>query len=334
MMRLSYIPDLVKATGVQPGEKILIHFWGENRNLEIANAFVEAVTAAGATPLLLQQSRTANYDRFRYADTAPFPDDHFEQFSSLDAVLDVFAYRPVVLGYPLEEPQMALYRSYMARLFKVLLKAKRFTQIRMPTAANAEESGLPVEEFIYRMESAYATDYCAVRERCAAMAAQRKLQSHLCLHTGQDHRLFFDLSGRDWHIDAGDGDLPCGEVYIAPQESQTRGSIFFPTLFLEDVGKFLNVTLFAENGRLTGSDCEAVQQFIESLSPEETVICELGFGLNPNVTELCGYPVLDEKMDGSFHIAIGANHMFGGENRASLHMDFVHPGPFHIESIP
>ena len=35
---------------------------------------------------------------------------------------------------------------------------------------------------------------------------------------------------------------------------------------------------------------------------------------NPNVTELCGYTPLDEKMYGTFHIAVGANNMFGGTN--------------------
>lgn len=39
--------------------------------------------------------------------------------------------------------------------------------------------------------------------------------------------------------------------------------------------------------------------------------------------DLCGYAALDEKMAGTFHIAIGANKMFGGTNAASIHIDFV-----------
>ena len=66
--------------------------------------------------------------------------------------------------------------------------------------------------------------------------------------------------------------------------------------------------------------------FLSQLSPENSVVCELGFGMNPNVKDLCGYTVLDEKMAGTFHIALGANHMFGGENKASLHLDLVGVG--------
>ena len=44
------------------------------------------------------------------------------------------------------------------------------------------------------------------------------------------------------------------------------------------------------------------------------------------MTDLCGYTVLDEKMCGTFHIAAGSNHMFGGKNEASDHIDFVGRG--------
>ena len=52
--------------------------------------------------------------------------------------------------------------------------------------------------------------------------------------------------------------------------------------------------------------------------------------MNPNVTDLCGYTVLDEKMAGTFHIAIGANTMFGGTNEASDHIDMVGYGKVEI----
>jgi len=188
-------------------------------------------------------------------------------FSKFDAVIDVFAYQPIVLGYELIPEQMKLYRNYMV------------------------------------------------------------------LRTGADSELFFDLTGRTWHIDAGDGDWPCGEVYIAPNETQTRGTVFFDRLFIEDVGEFQNVTLFIEEGMVAHSSNDEVKKYMDSLPAEDKVVCELGLGMNPNVTELCGYTVLDEKMSDSFHIAIGANNMFGGQNKSSRHTDFVHSGCFRLQPV-
>ena len=331
-MNTDYIRKIVNASGVSAGETVLVHFWGEDADKAIANEFVASVASLGATPVLLQQARTLNRMIFQNATVDCFGETYFEIFSRFDAVLDVFTYQPIVLGCELAPEQMALYRKYIAGLFYALMKARRFTQIRIPTIANAAESPLESAAYIHRMEKAYNIDYDKLLADCSAAKEALERCSHYVLRTGGKCELHFDLTGRQWHIDAGDGDWPCGEVYIAPVESETRGKVFFDKLFIEDMGIFEAVTLTVADGRIVDSDHEAVTDFMQSLSPEKAVVCELGLGMNPNVTDVCGYTVLDEKMAGSFHIAIGANNMFGGQNDAQMHMDFV--GGSSFELIP
>lgn len=321
---------ITKAAGISAGDRVLIHFWGEDSDKSIANAFVSAAAALGATPVLLQQARSINFEIFSNASEKSFDEAYFEAFSRFDAVLDVFTCRPVILGYDLPDEKMALYRRYISKLFHALMKARRFVQIRIPTAANAEESGLDPDEFISRMEAAYDIDYEALKNRCDHAVEALSRHDHYMLRTGKDHILRFDLTGRQWHVDAGDGDMPCGEIYIAPVETATCGSVFFEKLYIEDVGLTENITLEIVNGRLISSDNRIVSEYIASLSPEDSTICELGFGMNANVTNLCGYTVLDEKMAHSFHIAIGANLMFGGQNESKMHTDLVNAGPFEL----
>ncbi len=59
-MNIETIIKLVKASGVTAGEMTLIHFWGDDKDKEIANQFMVAVVSLGATPFLLQQSRSIN----------------------------------------------------------------------------------------------------------------------------------------------------------------------------------------------------------------------------------------------------------------------------------
>lgn len=331
-MNRECIEKIVCASGVKPGEKVLVHFWGEDSEKEIANFFVTAAASAGATPLLLQQSRSINREIFSRAADTSFGEDYFEMLSGFDAVLDVFAYRPIILGYELAPDKMELYRRYIRRLFGALMKAKRFTQIRIPTAENAAESGLDPDDYVCRMEKAYDIDYAALEKVCREKADALANKESIILHTGDCCAVRFDISGRKWHIDAGDGDMPCGEIYIAPKENSASGKIFFGRLLIEDVGKFENVTLFTENGRVISADNDEVKAYIQSLSEENRVVCELGFGMNPNIGSMCGYNLLDEKMAGTFHIALGANHMFGGENHADMHLDLVSSGKFRIET--
>ncbi|MDE5820704.1 MAG: aminopeptidase [Lachnospiraceae bacterium] len=319
------ISKIVKASGISAGEMVLIHFWGEDADKEIANNFIAAVAELGATPLLLQQSRSVNRDIFLAAKESCFGEQYFELFTKFDAVLDVFAYRPVILGYEIDEDQFALYRKYMAQLFSKLMDCKRFTQIRIPTAANAEESGLDPQDYIQRMERAYDVDYNAIYDACRQAKDRFEGAGKVLLRTGEDCELSFELTGRVWHIDAGDGDLPCGEIYIAPVEDKTQGKVYFETFYLDDA-KYEHVLLHIRDGRIINSNKPDITAFFEKQPQENSVVCELGFGMNPNVTDLCGYPVLDEKMCDTFHIAVGANHMFGGTNEASDHIDFVGHG--------
>ena len=323
------IAKIVKASGVSAGEMVLVHFWGEDADKQIANDFLTAVAGLGATPVLLQQSRSVNRELFLAAKESCFGERYFDLFSRFDAVLDVFAYRPVILGYEIEPGQFALYRKYMAQLFAKLMEYKRFAQIRIPTAANAEGSGLAPQEYIQRMEKAYDIDYTAVYKACRREKDRFAGTNRMQLRTGEACVLLFDLTGRTWHIDAGNGDLPCGEIYIAPVEAGTHGTVYFETFYLEGA-RYEHVRLQVENGRVTGSDQPEVAAFFENQPQENRVVCELGFGMNPNVTDLCGVPVLDEKMCGTFHIAVGANHMFGGTNEASDHIDFVGRGTVNL----
>ena len=330
-MKFETISGIVRASGVSEGELILVHFWGEDTDKEIANRFVAAVAAAGASPMLLQQSRTVNRDLFSSAKAGCFDEKYFELFSKFDAVLDVFAYRPVILGAEIEEKQMNLYRRYISTLFGRLMGCRRFTQIRIPTEANARESDLDPEDYIRRMDRAYDIDYDRLAEACRRELEQFSGAEKVEVSTSEGCTLQLELAGREWITDAGDGDMPCGEIYIAPVEDRTVGSVFFETLWFDGV-KYPDVTLEIVNGEITGCSNEKLAKRFEEMPRENRTVCELGLGMNPNVEDLCGYTVLDEKMAGTFHIAIGANTMFGGTNEASDHIDLVGRGK--IEVIP
>lgn len=116
------------------------------------------------------------------------------------------------------------------------------------------------------------------------------------------------------------------EVFL--DKNLTNGTVFFLKLFT-DVNEVLeNVTLRIEQGRIIGSDSELFDEFLSNLPDNGDIICELGFGMNSHVDELTGYTVLDEKKAGTFHLGIGNNTIFGGNNECIMHMDFVGEGDF------
>ncbi|MCL2573663.1 MAG: aminopeptidase [Defluviitaleaceae bacterium] len=320
------IEKLVAASGVKSGELVLVHFWGEDADIGIMHSIASTVAAMGASPVEMQQSRSINAQKFVDIKDGAFCEKYFSLISNFDAVIDIFSYRPVAPGETPKGFQADAYRKYMSNFFNVISKAKRFTQIRIPTEENAKESNLPYEEYRDRMLYAMDIDYDVLHKNCEKTVGELDKKAEITLVTGDNHKLYFDLTGRKWFIDAGDGDSPAGEVYIAPMEGKTKGNVFFKTLFAGCWGKFDDVLMTIEDGKIVSTNCDGMNERLSELDDASKTICELAFGQNPNISELCGYTVLDEKAKGTFHIGIGNNTMFGGENDVPFHMDYVGTG--------
>jgi leucyl aminopeptidase (aminopeptidase T) len=120
------------------------------------------------------------------------------------------------------------------------------------------------------------------------------------------------------------GNLPAGEVYLAPVEGTAQGKLILewaPTRELESP-----VTLIVKDGNVTGIRGEETYaaELGEQLSvrKENGNIAELGIGTNSmarrpdNILE-------SEKILGTVHIALGDNSSFGGEIKTPFHQDYV-----------
>ena len=135
------------------------------------------------------------------------------------------------------------------------------------------------------------------------------------------------------------GNIPAGEVYIAPTGMQgVNGTVVIDGSMRCDEGtKLLNepLTLTIKEGRMVKIDgfykgllertlcrCEDRAKFPERVR----MIGEFGIGINPGAV-LVGSSILDEKVLGTAHIAIGSNYWFGGDIRTILHLDQVFMNP-------
>lgn len=225
----------------------------------------------------------------------------------------------------LSKDKIPFFGTFLKGVFKKASSKKKFIQITMPSKTNAMRAGMDYEKYRERITKALDIDYDELKKNCEKKILELSGDKRT-IKTGNNCILTMETTGRRWNIDAGDGAFPCGEIYIAPLEDKTNGSIFFETFAAEDVGVFKNVTLSVNAGRVVSSDCEEFNEFLETLPQGGNVVAELGIGMNPNVDCIEGDSVLDENALGTFHIAIGMNNLFGGVNDCPFHMDFVTTG--------
>lgn len=137
--------------------------------------------------------------------------------------------------------------------------------------------------------------------------------------------------GRPFHVETGMlrepgalGNLPGGEVYVAPLEESAEGRLVVD-VSLGDIPLDYPVTLTFRRGRVVYIEgSEAGRILLERLGsgPWAWTVGEFGIGANPFVP-LWGVSSVDEKVLGTVHVALGSNRRFGGVNRAASHYDCV-----------
>jgi len=155
---------------------------------------------------------------------------------------------------------------------------------------------------------------------------------HITTEEGTD--LMLGVEGRIFIEDIGvkpgeDCNLPCGEVYCAPLETEADGVIIFDAS-IGDIGvPGYPLKVYVSKGRITkfeSEDNELVKKIntLQNVDDDAMVIGELGIGVNPGA-RITGNMLEDEKSLGTAHIAFGNNADFtgGGNNHSKIHRDFL-----------
>lgn len=325
------IPNMVSGFEIKGGSIVLLNFWGENEDLAILDKFALEIAKVGGVPIRWQQSRELIKIYFTEVsqEHLDFPDKYFEIFKLADVVIDIFMYGPAPYkDFP--KDKFPLYGAYMRKLFGALTEGKDlFIQVRVPTEENAMAEDMDYEIYKEAMYNALTIDFKKLKEECANLVNKLRHKNKVTIYSENNKVLTFNLENRSWHKDDGTGDIPCGEVFIAPIEESAEGEILISQVTLEK-RKLTNVLLEFKAGKLTNCSSKELMEFIKQFPGDKDMIAEFGIGLNENIKELIGCTVIDEKCKGTVHIAIGMNDMFGGKNSSQLHMDFIFT-PIKIE---
>lgn len=122
--------------------------------------------------------------------------------------------------------------------------------------------------------------------------------------------------------------IPSGEAFVAPLETSANGKVVFEDVSTQTFGSVRNLTVEFTNGKVTrftaDQGVENFQKFLEANTGEKDRIAELGIGTNPGAEYTGGSIIIDEKILGTIHIAIGNNTgAYHGVNKASSHLDMI-----------
>jgi leucyl aminopeptidase (aminopeptidase T) len=320
----------IERLGVSRGQVISI--WASTHSLDFIASLAFHIKARGAfyTLRLVMESLLQRVA----ADLSPaylalVPGHELRWLQDIDAIIEVRDHAGHIPGAEISR-RRAMAAEWIALIDEAdRLHCRRFTVIH-PTQALADAYHLPLVLLQERYWQAIDIDDGALDALQGRLAEQlsKTRQVHITTPLGTD--LYLEVDGRPVYHDQ-DG-LPRGEVYLAPHETSAEGQAVIERAFIRGQAIERLVLTFEKGQVVRIEACQQgsislLEQLLEVSNGDKDRIAELGLGLNPGVKELTGDPMLDEKLFGSVHIAIGMNEGFGGQNRSNLHLDLVmlHP---------
>ncbi len=209
----------------------------------------------------------------------------------------------------------------------------RWSLTLFPTHSYASEAGMSLadyEDFYYA--ACLATDGDPV----TAWQRQSDQVNHLSewIQGREEVRiqapgtdLTLNVAGRNWIPCIGEHNMPDGEFFTGPVEDSANGEIAFSFPASYGGRTVSGVRFRFADGKVVDASAEQGEQFlIEMLDTDDGArrLGEIGIGTNFGISTGTQEILLDEKIGGTVHLAVGMSYPeSGGTNQSAVHWDMV-----------
>jgi aminopeptidase len=318
---------------VQPGQQVLIAT--TTLAQEAAVALHRAVLERDGWPLLRLAPGALEADFYRHA-----RDHHLDEVAPIelaevrmaDSTMRIMA--PAGVN-PLADvdPALVARRARATAPLREARAQRRWAVTIWPTSALAQQAGMSepeYEDFVERALFLDQPDPVAAWQRLRDQQARviERLAPAREIHieaAGTDLRL--NVEGRTWINSDGRRNMPSGEVFTGPHEHSANGRIHFDVPSSARGAEVVGVDLSFRDGEVVAAHAHVGDEHLQAAlatDPGARFLGELGIGTNTGIDRATGSTLLDEKMAGTVHLALGRSYEeTGGVNESALHWDLI-----------
>ncbi|HWE10149.1 MAG TPA: aminopeptidase [Solirubrobacteraceae bacterium] len=318
---------------VAPGERVAVY--STTLAEELALAVSAAVLERDAWPYVRLEPPRLGSDFYRHA-----RDRHRSEAPPIDlavtAALDAF----VRIDAPANTTELAdidpALVAAVAAARRPLQEASlrlRWTGTLLPTPALAQQAGMATTEYTafvtralfldqpdpVRAWTDLSTGQARLVERLSA-AAEIRIEA-----AGTD--LSLGVAGRTWVNSDGRHNMPSGEVFTGPHEDSANGTVRFTVPTGPRGVTVTGVELEFRHGEVVHATAQQGDAYLQAALQTDAgarYLGELGIGTNAGIDRPTGHILLDEKMAGTVHLALGRSYpQTGGRNESALHWDLI-----------
>jgi aminopeptidase len=324
---------------VKKGETVLIR--GDITAEPMFKALYAQVLEAGGNPLIVPTIPGVDELRYRLASDDQLqhiPEPIKVAMETYDCMISIMSESNTKAMSNVDPEKMALTSRAQKDLFTVTLRRIAEGELRWvgslyPTNAYAQDAEMGLieyQEFVYGaclpdMEDpvGYWRSFSEWQQKIVDWLKGKK-EIHI---VSKDTDLRMSIVDRVFINCSGQENMPDGEIFTGPVEDSVEGHVAFsyPAVFR---GREVNgVRLWFEKGKVVKATAEKNEEFLLSMLDSDEgarYVGEFAIGTNKGITRFSKETLFDEKIQGTFHMAVGAGlPETGSKNESGIHWDMV-----------
>ena len=313
---------------VKPGEKVMIAMH-EVETLDMTIAVYRAVIKAGGFPqvqffsdyLRREVLKNGNLDQLNWIpEIEAYGMEWADVYFGLRGAHSLYEFSDVPTD------RLSMNQRAMGKVSNMRWDHTRWVLVRVPNESFAQQAKIPYEVMLDMFFDSSLLDINKEAKEWKRVAAILEKGSQFRI-VGKQTDLSFSVAGRKWVIGDGRISVPDGEIYTSPVETTLDGTIYyeFPGVL---GGRIMNdIQLTWEKGKFISASSSTNQEYLREIVATDlgsSLIGEFGFGVNPFIDVYTTDILIDEKIGGSIHTALGrAYPICGGTNKSAIHWDIV-----------
>jgi len=327
------------SVAVRPGDKVLIQ--GDVLADELLRAVYSKVLKAGGYPTVWPV--LSGLDEVLYAEASDAQIQHVPEpvklvMETYDARISIGAEANTKALSSVDPAKMVLRSQAQGPLMQTFMErsasgALRWTVTLFPTDAYAQDAEMSLseyEDFVYGaclpdLEDpvGYWRGFSAWQQKIVNWL-QGKDRVHV---VGPDTDLWLSVAGRTFVNSDGKHNMPSGEVFTGPVEDSVEGRVTFSYPAILRGHEVSGVRLWFEKGKVVRASAEKNEDFLlQTIDTDQgsRYVGEFAIGTNDKISRFTGQILFDEKIGGSFHMALGAGYPeTGSKNQSAIHWDMI-----------
>ncbi len=311
---------------VARGDRVSV-FFTDTSAMDAVAAFVEECLRRGAVPQVLAVDERFDAAALRWSDVAALRAPPPLEVAAMEWSDVHVSFRSMMPPYLEGDPERAVALRHARGVVSTMRwEGTRWALVRVPTVDWALAEGLDGEELLREWVASFDADWNDARHRMSSLCDRITDLGPVIIEDQWGH-LELDVSGRRWVPFSGSANWPDGEIATAPVDDRVSGTIRFPGAFLFAGIRIRDLELEFSDGLVVRESAAEGRDFVSRLLDTDAGsrrVGELGVGTNAALTLSTGDLLIDEKILGTVHIALGrAYPECGGINRSALHWDIV-----------